>query len=271
MVDVRQTSEYAQYMSKIGWKAEVKSNVFYFIKSFYFSSVLKIPRPESLDIAAILEVAKNNRSLQIIVEPKDEDQESSLKKNKFNKAPSLSSISKTLHVDLTNSKEKIMSEFAKDAKEYLAKTADLRIYSVENVNKFQESWRASVPIFRHVPSVKSLSYLKNAFGKNALFLITPDGGSGAIFLKGKDSVHYWQAFTAKGARKNYSQYKIVWSAISWAKNLGVKIFDLEGIYDERYPRNDWRGFTHFKKSFGGKEVYYPPVYTKLQFNFRLMI
>lgn len=48
----------------------------------------------------------------------------------------------------------------------------------------------------------------------------------------------------------------------WAKKRGCKIFDFEGIYDERFPNKSWLGFTHFKKSFGGYEVSYPGTYTK---------
>lgn len=271
MVDVRQTPQYAQYMARLGWKVENWNEVYYFIKSFYISSVIKIPRPEKLEIGKIQEIARRNKSIQIIIEPKDQVQENTLNEQGFRKTPSLSGISKTLHIDLKKSKEEIMNMFAKDTKEYLDRTKDIRIYSVEDIKKFQESWRQSVSFLRHVPSVKSLVHLKNVFGENALFLVTPDGASGAIFLKGINTVHYWQAFSSKTARKNFSHYKIVWSAISWAKDTGAKVFDFEGIYDERYPRKDWKGFSHFKKSFGGKEIYYPITYSKLRFGFHLMV
>ncbi len=74
--------------------------------------------------------------------------------------------------------------------------------------------------------------------------------------------YYWQAFTGTFGRKNQTQYKIVWEGVLWAKKKGVKVFDFEGIYDERFPNKSWRGFTHFKKSFGGYEVEYPGAFVK---------
>ena len=218
MTDIRQTPEYAQYLSKIGWKIENESEVFSFIKPFLTSSVLKIPRPEKLEVKVVQQIAQKYKSVQIIVEPKDEIQEKILKENKFKTAREISSITKTLHMDLTKSLNSISEEFAKDTPNYL---------------------------------------------KKIIFLVTPDGSSGAIFLKGDESVHYWQAFSSRKGREDYAQYKILWSGISWAKNIGAKIFDFEGIYDERYPNKSWLGFTHFKKSFGGEEVYFPPSYTKI--------
>lgn len=267
MTDIRQTPEYAQYLSKIGWKTEIESEVFFFIKSFLTSSILKVPRPEKLDVKVLEKIAQKHKSVQIIVEPKDEIQEKILKENKFKMARGLSSITKTLHLDLTKSKESISEEFAKDTSNYLKKTGSLKVYSVDDVEKFRQSWKESVPIYRHVPPTKSLYFLRESFGKKIIFLVTPDGSSGAIFLKGNESVHYWQAFSSKKARTEFAQYKILWSGISWAKDLGAKIFDFEGIYDERYPNKSWRGFTHFKKSFGGKVVEYPLSFTKLRFTF----
>jgi len=47
-----------------------------------------------------------------------------------------------------------------------------------------------------------------------------------------------------------------------AKKMGCKIFDFEGIYDDRFPLKSWLGFSRFKKSFGGLEVEYPGAYSK---------
>jgi len=89
--------------------------------------------------------------------------------------------------------------------------------------------------------------------------------AGAIFLLGDKIGYYWQAFSNKEARRLQAQYKIVWEGILWAKKRGAKIFDFEGIYDERFPDKSWLGFTHFKKSFGGHEVEYPGAMLKSKF------
>lgn len=92
--------------------------------------------------------------------------------------------------------------------------------------------------------------------------MTADGSSGAIFLLADGIAYYWQAFANKEGRKKLYQYKVVWEGILWAKKKGARIFDFEGIYDERFPNKTWLGFTHFKKSFGGYEVEYSGAFVK---------
>jgi len=58
---------------------------------------------------------------------------------------------------------------------------------------------------------------------------------------------------------------LVWKTILIAKKRRMKIFDFEGIFDERFPLPAWRGFTRFKKSFGGEEVEYPGAFIKWRF------
>ena len=67
------------------------------------------------------------------------------------------------------------------------------------------------------------------------------------------------AATNKKGRATSAQYLVVVEAIKESKRRGAKIFDFEGIYDPRYHKQTkgWRGFTHFKKSFGGEEVEFP--------------
>jgi lipid II:glycine glycyltransferase (peptidoglycan interpeptide bridge formation enzyme) len=60
---------------------------------------------------------------------------------------------------------------------------------------------------------------------------------------------------------------MVWYGILWGKKRGAKMFDFEGIYDSRFPNKSWLGFTHFKKSFGGKEVEYPGCFVKTKLIF----
>lgn len=93
-------------------------------------------------------------------------------------------------------------------------------------------------------------------------MTTNEASAGAIFLLADSIAYYWQAFTSKGGRGKLTQYKIVWEGILWAKKMGAKVFDFEGIYDERFPNKSWLGFTHFKKSFGGYEVEYPGAFIK---------
>jgi lipid II:glycine glycyltransferase (peptidoglycan interpeptide bridge formation enzyme) len=63
---------------------------------------------------------------------------------------------------------------------------------------------------------------------------------------------------------------LVWEAIKRAKKMGCRTFDFEGIDDPRFPIRAWRGFSHFKKSFGGKEIDYPGCFKKARSFFNLV-
>jgi len=263
MVDIRQTSTYSNYLREIGWKIVETENHYSFVKtSPMVGSIIKIQRPDKIIKSEIKLIARKYRALHMIIEPHSKTSVKILKEEQFNITKSPYLPTKTLHIDLTKTKQDIFSNLKKDAKYSLRKTKNIKIYSVDNFKSFRKSWRNSVEWRRWVPSWKNLEKLGKTFKNDALFLITPDGDSGAVFLKAKDRTYYWQAFTGKKGRKNLSQYKLVWAGILWAKEKNAKIFDFEGIYDKRFPNKKWVGFSHFKKSFGGYEIEYPGAYTK---------
>lgn len=263
MADIRQTAKYAKYLEKIGWRVERAGKTYFFIKSApLVGSIIKIQRPEEIDPEAFRYVCKKCKAFLTIIEPKNNDQESRIKDQGFKTSNSPYLPTKTLHLDLTNKIEKLYSGLKKDARYSLRQTRDLKIYAVEKIHAFRISWKMAVGLRLWVPPGSHLEALKRSFEQGALFLVTPDGESGAIFLYADEIAYYWQAFSSKKGRKQSAQYKILWSGIVWAKKRGAKIFDFEGIYDERFPNKRWKGFTHFKKSFGGYEVEYPGAFIK---------
>jgi len=263
MVDIRQTKEYARYLGKIGWKVERAAQINYFIKKIpLVGSIIKIQRPEEIQIDKIKKLAKKYRALQIIVEPAKELDAKLLKSLGFKLSRSPYLPTKTLLLDLTRGKKEILKAMKKDARYGIKKTETLKTKEIINLEKFREGWKKSVGLKRYVPSLAHLSALKNSFKDKSLFLTTHDLSAGAIFLVGDGLAYYWQAFTNKEGRKELAQYKIVWEGILWAKTKIAKVFDFEGILDERFPNKSWKGFTHFKKSFGGNEVSYSGTYVK---------
>ena len=112
-----------------------------------------------------------------------------------------------------------------------------------------------------IPPVKDYLSLLKSFDKNC-FCITIDDQAGAVILV-HDSVayYYYAGATGEGTKQNLP-YLIVWKAMQEAKKRKCKIWDFEGIYDERWPNKGWKGFSHFKKSFGGYEVEFPGSFTK---------
>lgn len=278
MKDIRQTPQYANYLSKIGWIVETIDGINYFIKKIPFiGSVIKIQRPEKIQVSTITKLTKKYRAFQIICELKDKNQELRIKNQGFKLSKSPYLPTKTLYVNLTKTKEDLFRGLKKDSRYAIRKTQDeIRIsYHVSRivpVEEFRNAWKKTVGWRRYVPPIYHLNALKKSFNKNCLFYCSrtmkQEIEAGAIFLIGDKTAYYWQAFTSKEGRKNLSQYKIVWEGILWAKKQGAKIFDFEGIYDSRFPNNSWLGFTHFKKSFGGNEVEYPGAFSKFLLPFK---
>ncbi len=267
-MDVRQSPEYAKYLEFSGWivkecKIEnVKCKIF--IKKLpVFGSIIKIQRPEVVPFDEIPKLVKKYHAFVVYIEPLTTAQPPLLTKHGFHLSKSPFLPSKTIHLDLTQSEEKILAGMAKDARYGIrkAKEQDIKILRYEDIKKFHQVWKKSVGWQRWVPSLKSLQLLKRAFAKNALFLLAPNLG-GTIILTAGNAAYYYQAFTLKEGRKKFAQYLLVWEAIKKAKKMGCQIFDFEGIYDERFPQKSWLGFSHFKKSFGGKEIEFPPPFIK---------
>lgn len=265
MADIRQTPEYANYLKKIGWRVERWADINYFIKKIPFlGSIIKIQRPEEIRINKIREFVGKHRAFQLIVEPKNDLDAKFLASVGFKLSKSPYLPTKTLQLDLTVSIHRCLSNLKKDARYALRKFQMLNAKcQIENdIQNFRKAWKKAVGLKRYVPPLDHLVALKNSFKDKCLFLTTQDGSAEAIFLIGDKIAYYWQAFTNKKGRRALAQYKIVWEGIKWAKKKGAKVFDFEGIYDERFPNKSWQGFTHFKKSFGGYEVTYPGCFVK---------
>jgi len=74
---------------------------------------------------------------------------------------------------------------------------------------------------------------------------------------------YYHAASAEKYREVMAPYFLLWQAMRFLKRRGCTIFDLEGIADPRIPSTKkWKGFTLFKKGFGGREVEYLGSFTK---------
>jgi len=287
MIDIRQSVQYANYLEREGWIVERFNEVNYFIKKIpIIGGVLKLQRPEGIDYQFIDELVIKYRVFQIIIEPKDALQAKLVLKHGFKLSKSPFLPSKTLQIDLTQTQKVILSHFKKDARQALRKVEDpersrgrggLSINECstpDEIQKWRDAWKNSVNFDRHVPSVNQLINLRKSFPSNkSLFLashnITGSIIGGALFTissheRSNFISYYWYGFTNKEGRSSLSQYSLLYQGILWAKKHGCKVFDFEGIYDPRFPNKSWLGFSHFKKSFGGREILYPGCYIKFR-------
>lgn len=285
MRDIRQTKNYADYLTSQGWIVARINNINYFIKKLpIIGSVLKIQRPEEIDFQTIQKLEKKYKVFQTIIEPNSasvvdsfSDIHNLLLSNGYKLSNSPFLPSKTIHLDLTQTKSDIFRNFSKDCKYSIKKGEGIETRDCStpsDIKKFHNAWKMSVNFNRYVPSLDSLIKLKKSFPQyHSLFLTSHNNSGsiigGAIFTISSHDVsnyiiYYWQGFTNKAGRTSLSQYSLLYQAILWGKKMGCKIFDFEGIYDERFPNKSWLGFTHFKKQFGGTEVLYPGCYTKFR-------
>ena len=280
MIDIRQSIQYANYLKLLGWTIERISGTNYFIKKFpLIGSVLKLQRPEKIDFDTIDKLCRKYRVFQVIIEPNLATVQHPLLDHnilisqgfKLSKSPYLPS--KTLQIDLTQSKGVILSHFKKDSRAAVKRgeVKNIKIMRTpSDVRKWHEAWKNSVNFDRYVPNAQQLLNLNKSFDdNNSLFLASHNISSriigGALFTKISHGVaYYWYGYTNDEGRSTLSQYSLLYQGILWAKESGCKVFDFEGIYDSRFPNKSWLGFTHFKKSFGGVEVLYPGCYTKFR-------
>ncbi len=256
-MDIRQSDNYARYLENTGWVIENINDVYYFIRKFTpLGSFIKIQRPKKIDLNAINKLVKKYRAFQVLIEPLATTNYQLLTTNYGFRPASPYLPSKTLELDLKKSQIKLLEQMRKNTR-YGIKRAVTSLKANPDLALFRTSWKSAVGLKRYVPSSKNLAALKNAFGKNVLFLIDQNTNSGAIFLLSDKKAYYYQAFTDTKGRKNFAQYQIVWQGILWAKKNKARAFDFEGIYDARFPNPKWLGFTHFKAGFGGSVITYP--------------
>ena len=83
--------------------------------------------------------------------------------------------------------------------------------------------------------------------------------AGILLLWYGKTAYYWMAAASREGKKSFAPTLLVWKALKFAKKQGCTIFDFEGVFDERYPKqsSDWKGFSIFKSGFGGKPIFYP--------------
>ncbi len=260
MSDIRQSPEYGHYLAQIGWIVERIGGVNYFIKKFpIIGSVIKIQRPGKIDFEEIERLTKKYHAFQVILEPLSSSigTHDSLYNRGFKLSRSPYLPTKTLLIDIGS------TDFRSDIKRAIRKFDSKQILEYKsNLDKFHQTWKKAVGLSKYVPPLKQLQALQSSFKDNSLFVTTSDKSAGIIFLVSGNTLYYWQAFSDKKRRYLPNQYRMVWYGILWGKKQKAKVFDFEGIYDERFPDKSWLGFTHFKKTFGGKEIEYPGTYTK---------
>lgn len=83
----------------------------------------------------------------------------------------------------------------------------------------------------------------------------------SLFFDYKKTRYYMQSASDNDYKKLPTTVALLTTAIFDAKEKGLEYFDFWGIAPDNAPNNHpWKGFTKFKKSFGGQEIKYAGTY-----------
>lgn len=271
MRDLRQTDSYSKYMQGLGWKVGKADGVYYYLKHIpVIGCVIKIQRAEKLvPISFLKSITKKNRAFMLIMEPKEKFQADYYVDNwGFKKVKSPSLPSKTLRFDLRRTEKELLGQMHHKARYNinLSKRRGVRLKKSDDINLFANFWQSCAKKRgMYLSQKREIKAIHKAHGKNAQLLLAylkKELLAGVLLINTDEISYYMYAASSDKGNKLFAPSILVWEAIRYSKKRGSRIFDFEGIYDERYPLKSWRGFSQFKRRFGGTEVEFPGSITK---------
>ena len=271
MEDLRQNEKYSFYMRNLGWDVELAEGSYCYIRKIPLIGlkIVKLQRPGRVVTAEFLkELTQRNHALVVYIEPKDNEQLSYYKRHGFKIIKSPLLPTKTILIDVTKTPEVLLAEMHYKTRYNikLAKRFSVSIKKTKKIRKFASFWQKNALKRGMFLSMKrEIEAIYDSFDNKATILSAFHNKKkvGAVLLIDTDEVSYYMYATANAKGKQvFAPTLLVWEALLLAKKRGRKLFDFEGIYDERFPIDSWKGFTRFKRNFGGKEVEYPGILRK---------
>jgi len=254
-------------------------------------SVIKILRYKGkIQLIKLKNLAKKHRAILIKLEPFEIEKTKNgqvyfkvLENNKWPLTPT-----KTLWVNLKKSENQILSEM-KQKTRYNIRLAQRKKIKAEIISgdkittdqllDFYNLWKKNKPhnwLFR--PNFNELKYLVECFDKKCFFVFIHrhselDSESiqintsidscfrrndkeckliaACLILTSSNVAFYWHNTSTDLGKKLFAPTLCIWEAIRESKKRKLKIFDFEGLWDERYPKlnKNWKGFSRFKEGF----------------------
>jgi len=256
-----------------GWLVEKLGGTKVFIRKIPpFGAVAKIQRPAKIPVVAEIDrIARENHALFVKIEPLSTASNFELLTNHgFVRDSSPNLATKTVILDLTKSEDELWKDLSQDARQSVRKAQNNHLQAVgfklgePGFDKALIEFHQLLKETGHrqhfwTPTFDQLRKKAEIFGTDAaLFLAysqshTPLAGTFVLLDDGTHSA------SSQEGQDLYASYFLLWETIKGLKARKVTRLDLAGVYDPRFHRatQSWRGFTAFKKKFGGKEVEYP--------------
>ena len=278
--DIRQSGLWAKYLAELGWQAvELKSGIFAYIKAIpCLGPAIKIPRLNlPIPFKEIDALAREQNAFFVKLEPAIETADpgadkitSLLKTNGFRQDRWALNPTTTIQIDLTRGEEELLAAMEKDTR-YNIRLAPRRGVVVKETNElevFKKLYYETAARKGFWVPKKELETLWRVFSKEgAVDILTAfyqdKPLAATLLLCGNRFGIYYHAASLNIHREVMAPYLLLWKAMLFLKKKDCSVFDLEGIYDPRIPSTKrWKGFTLFKKGFGGRELKYLGSFTK---------
>lgn len=284
-MDIRQSLQWADYLSRIGWTIEQAGKAQVFIRKVPFlpCSVIKIQHPQNpLSFGEIDKLAKKHRALFVLIEPGFNGlDEGTFTQNGYQKSSMSLTHTATIYIDLKQQEKQLFASFSENAKRNIKKSQinKLKAEAVFLKNEvddteFKKFYKLLTNLTKlknfYVPKYSEFYKKMVAFKESStiLFAYPPVSSEkdnkpnpiAAVWLGllGNTAVYMNTGITEEGYRM-LANYLLVWEALKLAQSLKLELFDFEGIFDPRFPqhRQSWKNFSEFKKRFHGQLIEYP--------------
>lgn len=279
--DIRQTSEYANFLKDNGWKIEKldnKNNCFILPiwgTSFHILKLQRVNHDSNNILKKINQLSKKYNSISTRIEMNEQENKKplfikALEKNGFVKSNWANTPTKTVIINLKQNIRNIyvqMHSAKRHIKNAEKQEIEIKIVCGNKIDNYKNLKKAFFKLIRNhgkkhnIPDYpkKWLTSLINNFNSNSWLIFSILNNEViccGLFLQSKDTMAYVRGASNENGYRYDASYQMMWEAIRLAKRLKLYRFDLEGIYDDRYEEmtNSWKGFTQFKKAFGGKEL-----------------
>ncbi len=284
-MDIRQSKQWGDYLTAIDWKVERIGKNQAFIRELPFLkySIIKIQHPKNpLPFLQIDQLAKKYHALFVILEPESKGfNEQDFGKFKFQKSKSSLTHTNTIYIDIKKSEKEIFSSFSENARRNIRKAQNnnleikiINLKEVKNDLEFKKFYSLLSNLTHlkkfYVPGYSEFHKKMVAFKNSSYILFAMEKSNpnpiAAVWLGIlEDRAVYMNTGITKKGYETLANYLLVWESIKLAKKKNLPLFDFEGIYDPRFPkeRKSWKKFSEFKKRFHGNIIEYPCSYIKI--------
>ncbi len=291
MSDLRQSPQYAAYMSHTGWQVlTLKEKILVYKRPLGpLGSLIKIQRFSwPIDLNQLDKLAHEHRALFVKLEPAvllsqlETDPkgplwgncpqgiplgklETDLRSHGFRLDSWPLLPTQTRVIDLSQTTTQLLSDCSENCRRNLRKSKKSGVkIKVGDWQWFYPHWQAAAKVKNLViPNHRQFQSLVEYFGPNLKIINCyhhdHDWLAAIIMPISGRRAYYYYATSAKLGQQLRAPDLATWTAIILAKKHGCTLFDFDGIADPRYPAMNnraWKGFSRFKAKFGGRQVTY---------------